>query len=122
MVWGGISFGVSTELKFVNGTLTAQQYRDNSLSPCVVPLVRERKLIFQQDNTRPHVARANMEYPAASEGEVFPLPAFSPDLTSIEHVSNVLGRAVRQQPNPPSTIAELHSSNGIEYQGTKCRD
>lgn len=107
MVWGGISFGLRTELRFVNGTLTAQQYRDNILSPCVVPLARERNLIFQQDNARPHVARANMEYLAASEVEVLPWPAFSPDLSPIEHVWDVLGRAVRQRPNPPSTIAEL---------------
>ena len=107
MVWGGICFGLRTELRFVDGALTAQQYRERILEPCVVPVVRQNNLIFQLDNARPHVARECMDYLEASQIEILPWPAFSPDLSPIEHVWDALGRAIRQRPRPPSTLPEL---------------
>ena len=107
MMRGGISGNRRTDLVPIIGTLNAQRYRNEILAQHVRPFIAANGGIFQQDNARPHVARANMEYLAANEVEVLPWPAFSPDLSPIEHVWDVLGRAVRQRPNPPSTIAEL---------------
>ena len=98
MVWGGICFGLRTELRFVDGALTAQQFRERILEPCVVAVVRQNNLIFQLDNARPHMARECMDYLEASQIEILPWPAFSPDLSPIEHVWDTLGRAIRQTP------------------------
>ena len=60
MVWAGISYGYHTQLVVIDCNLNAQKYRDSVLALHVVLLLQNHGVIsvFQQDNTRPHVARA----------------------------------------------------------------
>jgi hypothetical protein len=57
MVWGGISHGLKSLLIVIAGNLTGIRYRDEILRLVAVPFVQQHHLIFQQDNTQPHVAR-----------------------------------------------------------------
>lgn len=58
MVWGGICGGNRIRLVVVNNTLTAQSYRDEILSPVVLPYIRNNGpcLTFQQENATAHTA------------------------------------------------------------------
>ncbi|GFV72454.1 transposable element Tc1 transposase [Trichonephila clavipes] len=59
IVWGAISFDSRTPLDVIRGTLTPQRYVDDILRTALLPLLWQYpKLIFQQDNTRPLMARA----------------------------------------------------------------
>lgn len=88
MVWGGIYGGNRTRLVVVNGTLTSQRYRDEILSPVVLPYLRTNGpgLTFQQDNATAHTARATREFLNQNNGDMLDWPSNSPDLSPIEHV------------------------------------
>ncbi|UYV63751.1 hypothetical protein LAZ67_2005502 [Cordylochernes scorpioides] len=96
MVWGAISFDSRTPLVVIPGTLRAQRYVDDILRPVLWPfLSRHPGLTFQQDNARPHTARVTMD--CLQSFRTLPWPARSPDLSSIEHIWDVMGR--RLQPS-----------------------
>jgi transposase len=92
MMWGGISGNRRTNLVTINGTLNAQRYRTVILTQHVRPFIAANGGIFQQDNARPHVARANRDFLANNNIDVLPWPAFSPDLSPIEHLWDQLDR------------------------------
>ena len=72
MVWAGIS-NLNAEIR-----------------PIVVPFIRRHHLMFQQDNTRP--ARICTQFLKAENVPVLPWPAYSPDMSPIEHVWDGLDR------------------------------
>ena len=115
MVWGGICHGHKTPLIFIDGNLTAERYRDNVLTPVILPFVRRHNVTFQQDNARPHVARVCMDYLAKNHVNVLPWPAYSPDLSPIEHIWDILDRKVRARDPPPSTIPGLRRALAEEW-------
>ena len=57
-VWGGISLNSRTPLYIIEGTLTAQRYRDEILQTIVLPTMQEMGpgALYQDDNARPHRA------------------------------------------------------------------
>ena len=116
MVWGGICNGRKTPLVVIEGNLTAQRYIDIVLQPVVVPFVRQHNVIFQQDNARCHVARRAMDYLRQNNVDTLPWPPYSPDLSPIEHVWDMLDRRIRTRPNPPETLPALHQALLEEWQ------
>nr|KAG5706368.1 hypothetical protein BaRGS_033129 [Batillaria attramentaria] len=90
---------------FWNGTLTAIRYRDEILDPVVRPYAGANGLMY--DNARPHRARIVDQYLEEESMERMEWPARSPDLNPIEHVWDMIGRAVRARVNPPRTLAQL---------------
>ncbi|RZC37088.1 hypothetical protein BDFB_008790 [Asbolus verrucosus] len=59
-VWRAIAHG-STSLHVVRGTMTTARYVNEVLRPIVLPHVRDiEDGVFQQDNARPHIARASL--------------------------------------------------------------
>ena len=89
MVWGGIAHGIKSQLIIVAGNMTVVRYRDEILRPVAVPLVQQRNLILQQDNSRSHVARDCQDVLANNN--------IGPDLTPIEHMWDELDRRVRKR-------------------------
>ncbi|GFV90503.1 transposable element Tc1 transposase [Trichonephila clavipes] len=85
MVWGAIAYDSTSPLVRIQGTLNAQLYVQNVLRPVAIPYLQGlSNAIFQQDNTHPHTARI---FQHALRGvQMLQWPAYSPDLSPIEHV------------------------------------
>ncbi|GFX30360.1 transposable element Tcb1 transposase [Trichonephila clavipes] len=124
MIWGAISFDSRFPLIVIRGTLTVQRYVDLILRTVLLPFLQQYLgLIFQQDNARPHTTRVVMNCLTACK--TLSWPARSPDLSSIEHVWDMMGRRLHLPGNvndlarlleqvwrkiPQETIRELYHS------------
>jgi len=115
MVWGGIHYHGKTQLVFIQGNLTAQRYVDEVLQHAAVPTIQQHNLILQQDNARPHAARLTEDYLHAEGVNVLPWPAYSPDLSPIEHLWDQLDRRVRSRDPPPQTLPALRQALQEEW-------
>ncbi len=80
----------------INGILNAQRYRDEILRSIVVPFIHEHHLMLLHDNARPHDARICTQFLEAENIPVLAWPAYSPDMSPIEHVWDALDRRIRQ--------------------------
>ena len=118
MVWAGVTADRRTDLVVVPGILTGQRYIDEILRPHVVPFLRQmgNNGIFQDDKARPHRARIVDGFLQANNVRRLEWPAMSPDLSCIEHVWDVLGRAVQKRMTEHSTMADLRRFLGEEWQ------
>ena len=63
--------------------------------------------MFQQDNARPHTARATVQFLNQNGINILDWPSFSPDLSPIEHLWDELGLAVRKRNPPPQNVQQL---------------
>ena len=105
MVWACINNNRKTNLVIINGNLNAQRYRDEILSPMVIPYVNANpNAIFQQDNAHPHTVRLTIQYLQVNNVDVFEWPSKSPDLSPTEQVWDLLDRRVRQHPVQLQTL------------------
>ena len=86
MLWAGISYRQLTQLHFIDGNLNAQRYRDEILRSIVVSFIRRHLLMFHHDNARPHVEGICTQFQEAENVPVLQWPAYSPDMSPIEHV------------------------------------
>jgi hypothetical protein len=110
MVWGGIAYGRRTQSHIIRGNINAIRYRDDILSPNLVPFLQRHNLKLQKNNDRPHVARICTAYLQAHNNCVLPWPAFSRDLSPIEYHWDELHRRVRRGDNPPSSLPALEQA------------
>ncbi|KAL0179256.1 hypothetical protein M9458_024698, partial [Cirrhinus mrigala] len=86
MVWAHVCYGQQTQVDFIDFIiLKAQGYRDEILRPILVPFVHDHHLMLQHDNARPHVARICTQFLEAENIPVLAWPAYSPDMSPIEH-------------------------------------
>ena len=115
MVWTGIAHGHTAELVFINGALDAQRYRDITFQLIGVRFVQRHGLTFQHDNTRTYIARICNTYLQANYVDVLSWPAFSPDLSPIEHLWDRSDRRVRKRQPAPTTIGELRQALREEW-------
>lgn len=104
MVWGAISYDAKSPLVIFRESMTSELYLAEAVLPHAIPFVRSvAGGIFQQDNAGPHTGRIVTE--ALAGIPVLPWPANSADLSIIEHVWDMIGRQVND--NPPRTVATL---------------
>ncbi|UYV81576.1 hypothetical protein LAZ67_20001572 [Cordylochernes scorpioides] len=83
------------------GTMTAQRYVDHVLRPVTLPYLQGvPNALYQQDNARPHTARISQQ--ALQDVQMLPWPPYSPDLSPIEHVWDIIGRRLHALPQPRS--------------------
>ena len=115
-VWGGIATNRRTHLVTINGSLNAERYRNEILTPHVLPFIAANGATFQQNNARPHIARANMDFLHQNSVDVLPLPALSPELSPIEHFWDQLDRQVRRRTQQPETLDQLRIALEDEWQ------
>ncbi|ROK31145.1 Transposable element Tcb2 transposase [Anabarilius grahami] len=85
-------------------------YRDEILRPTVVPFIHDHHLMLQHDNARPRVARICTQYLEAENIPVLAWPAYSPDMSPIEHVWDALDRRIRQRVPVPANIQQLRTA------------
>ncbi|KAK7097817.1 hypothetical protein V1264_004740 [Littorina saxatilis] len=118
MIWGAI--GVNQRVAPVvfqnvgqgrgNG-VSADRYINQVLHPYVVPLFqRYWNCLFQQDNARPHTARATQDFLRHKNVNLLPHPARSPDLNPIEHFWDIMQRRINALARRPRTAAELRAA------------
>ncbi len=115
MVWAGVCYGQRTQMYFIDGILNAQRYRDEILRPIVVPFIQDHHLMLQHDNARPHVARICTQFLEAENSPVLAWPAYSPDMSPIEHVWDALDRRIRQSVPVPANIQQLRTAIEEEW-------
>ncbi|GFY16927.1 transposable element Tcb1 transposase [Trichonephila clavipes] len=99
MVWGAIAYDSTSHLVRIQGTLNAQRYVQNVLRPVAILYLQGLpNAIFQQDYAHPHTARI---FQHVLRGvQMLPRPAYSLDLSPIEHVWDVIGRRLQTLPLP----------------------
>ncbi len=114
MEWAGVCYGQRTQEHFIDGILNAQRYRDEILRPIVVPFIHDNHLMLQHDNARPHVARICTQFLEAENIPVLAWPAYSPDMSPIEHVWDALDRRIRPVP-VPANIQQLRTAIEEEW-------
>ncbi|UYV75691.1 K02A2.6-like [Cordylochernes scorpioides] len=101
MVWGAIAYDSRSPLLRIQGIMTAQRYVDDVLRPVTLPYLQGvANAIYQQDNARPHTARISQQ--ALQDVQMLPWPPYSPDLSPIEHVWDIIGRRLHALPQPRS--------------------
>ncbi|UYV78732.1 hypothetical protein LAZ67_16002585 [Cordylochernes scorpioides] len=101
MVWGAIAYDSRSPLLRIQGTMTAQRYVDDVLRPVTLPYLQGGpNALYQQDNARPHTAQISQQ--ALQDVQILPWPPYSPDLSPIEHVWDIIGRRLHALPQPRS--------------------
>ncbi|UYV82109.1 hypothetical protein LAZ67_21000883 [Cordylochernes scorpioides] len=101
IVWGAIAYDSRSPLLRIHGTMTAQRYVDDVLRPVTLPYLQGvPNALYQQDNARPHTARLSQQ--ALQDVQMLPWPPYSPELSPIEHVWDIIGRRLHALPQPRS--------------------
>ncbi len=115
MVWARVCYGQRTQVHFIDGILNAQRYRDEILRPIVVPFIHDHHLMLQHDNALPHVARICTQFLEAENIPVLAWPAYSLDMSPIEHVWDALDRRIRQRFPVPANMQQLRTAIEEEW-------
>ena len=108
MVWGAIAYHGRSQLLRIVGNLNSTRYINEVLQPQAIPFLQGLPgAVFQQDNARPHVARTVKSYLDSQQVQLLPWPAYSPDLSPIEHVWDFVGQCLTRDPRPVASTDEL---------------
>ncbi|XP_070209766.1 uncharacterized protein [Littorina saxatilis] len=91
--------------------VTQSGYMDNpSVPELYADALRYRNCLFQQDNARPHTARATQDFLRHNNVNLLPHPALSPDLNPIEHFWDIMQRRINALARRSRTAAELRAA------------
>jgi hypothetical protein len=73
MMRDAISYARKSQLVHIPGNLNAARYRDEVLTPHILPAMNLRRDVFQHDHARPHTARATDDFLANQNVRVLPV-------------------------------------------------
>ncbi|GBM92724.1 hypothetical protein AVEN_215449-1 [Araneus ventricosus] len=112
MVWGVFSWQLLGSLKFVPTSHNVIRYVEllgNHLHTFMLYCHTHGNGVFQQDNCTSHRSRLTTAWldELSSNFSVMNWPPRSPDLTSIEHLWDVLDKGVKAHQTTPATLTEL---------------
>ena len=108
MVWGTIEYNMQSRLLHNEGNLNSNRYIREVLQPDVLPFLQATPhAIFQQDNAEPHMARIVQAFFQRQWVSLLPWPAHLPDMSSIEHAWDMVGRRLIQQDPLAPTLDAL---------------
>ena len=97
MMWGAISYARKPQLVHIPGNLIAARYRDELLTPHMLPSMNLWREGFQHDKARPHTARSTVDFLANQNVTVLPWASKSPDLNPIEQLWYDFERRMRSR-------------------------
>ncbi|GFW84816.1 transposable element Tcb1 transposase [Trichonephila clavipes] len=108
MEWISIGYHSHTPLVRIAGTLNSQRYIFEVLDPVVLLYLQGlATTMFQQDNTRPHVARIVQRFFVNLQIQLLPWPTRSPDLSPIENMWSMVAQRLTQITPPAATPDQL---------------
>jgi hypothetical protein len=81
MVLAGVSYEQQTQLHFIDGNFNTQRYLDEILKPIGVPFIHAINSCFSMIMHGPKVAMICTQFLETENVPVFPLPAYSPDMS-----------------------------------------
>ena len=91
------------------GNLNGRRYINEILRPHFVPYLRQigHNAIFQDDNARPHHARIVNNFLQLNGVQRLEWPLMFPDLSCVEHLWDILGRAVNKHSNQHTRLKDF---------------
>ncbi|GFT26666.1 transposable element Tcb2 transposase [Trichonephila clavipes] len=108
VVWDVISYHGRSNLLRIEGNFNRSRYVREVLQHEVVLFLQDNPgVIFQQDNACPHVAKTVQDFCSAQHMQLLPWPAYSPDMSPIEHVGNLVGQRFARDQRPAASKEEL---------------
>ncbi|GFU01082.1 transposable element Tcb1 transposase [Trichonephila clavipes] len=108
MVWGAIAYHGRSQLLRIMGNLNSTRYIKEVLQPQAIPFLQGLPgAVFQQDNARPHVAKTVKSYLDSQQVQLLPWPAYSPDMSPIDHVWDIVGWRLARDLRPVASTDEL---------------
>ncbi|GFW09903.1 transposable element Tc1 transposase [Trichonephila clavipes] len=108
MVWGAIAYHGRSQLLRIAGNLNSTRYINEVLQSQAIPFLQGLPgAVFQQDNARPHVAKTVKSYLVSQQVQLLPWPAYSPDMSPIEHEWDIVGRRLARDLCPVVSTDEL---------------
>ena len=112
-MWGGFSSFSKLDLYIWEERVTGVAYRDNIILNRVIPHVQghpAQNLVFKDDNAPAHHARVCQTALEQAGVPRMEWPANSPDLNIIEHVWDMMGRAIQNRQQPIQTLQKLRQA------------
>ena len=112
-IWAGIAYNLKTDLVFFRQreTVNADRYQSAILAPFVIPLCRQRNLVFQQDSAPCHTATRVAEFLRTENIDFWTKedwPPNSPDLNPLDYgIWGMLEQEVYRK--PPKNLQDLES-------------
>ncbi|GFX38211.1 transposable element Tc1 transposase [Trichonephila clavipes] len=108
MAWGAISCHERFNLLRIEGNLNSNRYVREVLQYKVIPFLQDiPEAIFQQDNACPYVAKTLQDFCTAQHMQLLLWPAYSPVMSPIEHVWDLVGQRLVRDPRPSASKDEL---------------
>ena len=108
---GDVVYNLSSSKTTAEDAAGASQHSATStevLTPVVVPVFAGQcQMVYQHDNTWPHMALATQAFLAQHNITTMDWPALSPDLNPIEHLWDEIQHMINQRPAPVVTQQQL---------------
>ncbi|GFV71733.1 transposable element Tc1 transposase [Trichonephila clavipes] len=108
VAWGAISYHERSNLLRIEGNLNSNRYVREVLQPEVIPFLHDIPgAIFHQHNARSHASKTVRDFYSDQHMQLLPWPAYSTDMSPIEHVLDLVGRLLARDPFPAASKDEL---------------